>query len=153
MVIYADNHKGGSASMQSLQVSASGNSIFVQMDDDFEANTADDDVSITNQRIFEVPLDQPDSPTVVSNKDLIFQAIGPTSKDGTFEYELFEYNWEEQKEKQLTHLKESASSPVIGIESEKVIFMVDTKFGQSNPDYHLYQMDLDGKNGEEILID
>lgn len=154
--------------MQSLQVSASGNTVFVQMDDDVGANTAED-VFATKQRVFEVSLDQPESPTVVSKNDrnvdiydfamvpnksaFIFQAVSTTNEEGTYEYELFQYNWNDQKETQLTHLKESASNPVIGAGSEKVLFMVDRKFGETKADYHLYQMDLDGENVEEIALD
>ncbi|MBE1554514.1 hypothetical protein [Sporosarcina limicola] len=155
-------------SMQSLNVSSTGGSALVQMDDDVHAETAED-LFASKQRIFEVSLDSSDAISMVSNIDraediydfvlipnkdeVIFQSVGNTDEQGIFEYELYHYNWKSDQEKQLTNLKESASRPVIGPQNEKVFFMVDKRFGKKRADYHLYQMDLDGKDVEEITLD
>ncbi|MFS0575450.1 hypothetical protein AB1K83_07445 [Sporosarcina sp. 179-K 3D1 HS] len=150
--------------MQSLQVSSTDESVFVQMDDDENVETAED-VFASKQRIFQIPLDAPDEKTVISNPvgqddiydflvlperdELIYQAVGGTGADGIFEYELFSYNWKTHKTKQLTKLKEYASKPIRGAE-DQIYFLVDRQFGERNPEFRIYQMSVEGKDVREI---
>ncbi|MGN7388004.1 hypothetical protein [Sporosarcina sp. SAFN-015] len=151
--------------MQSLQVSATDESVYVQTDDDEHVQTADD-VFASKQRIFKIPLDAPDEKTVISDpageedlydfvllpdrEEIIYQAVGGTGEDGIFEYELFSFNWNTYETKQLTHLKEYASEPTVG-QDNKIYFLVDRQFGGRQPDYRIYQMSADGENVKEIL--
>ena len=151
--------------MQSLQVSATDESVYVQMDDDERVQTAED-VFASKQRIFKIPLHAPEEKTVISdpagNEDLydfvllpereeiIYQAVGGTGEDGIFEYELFSFNWNTYETKQLTHLKEYTSEPTVG-QDNKIYFLVDRQFGGRQPDYRIYQMSADGKDVKEIL--
>lgn len=150
--------------MQSLQVSATDETVFVQMDDDEEVETAEDAFA-PKQRIFQIPLAAPDEKTVISNPagqedvfdflvlperdELIYQAVSGTGANGIFEYELFSYNWKTQETKQLTRLKEYAAKPIRGAE-DRIYFLVDRRFGERNPDYRLYQMSVEGKDVTEI---
>lgn len=150
--------------MQSLQVSATDESIFVQMDDDDHVETAED-VFESKQRIFQIPLNASDEKTIISNPagqediydflllperdELIYQAVGGTGKNGIFEYELFSYNWKTDQTKQLTRLKEHAAKPVRG-PKDTIYFLVDRQFGERTPDYHIYQMNEEGKDMKEV---
>lgn len=143
--------------MHSLNISNSDNAVFVQMD------------SGTKQRIFRIPIEQPENMSIVSKQDrttdiydftivpdkneVIFQSASTTNNNGTYEYELYHYNWEDDQERQLTYLKESASRPIINPQDNKVSFMVDYQFGKKSNDYHLHQMDLNGENIEEVKLD
>lgn len=154
-------------SMMSLQVSAEKDSVFVQMDDDEHAETADDIFS-TSQRIFEIPLDNPDEKSIISSpvqaediydfiiipesQEIVYQAVAGTDENGTYEYELFSFNWKTYQTGQLTTLKESASSPKLGAD-DKIYFMVDRNFGGRMPEYHLYKIDRDGKNIQEVPLE
>lgn len=152
-------------SMQSLQVSATDESVYIQMNDDEDAKSADD-LFASYQRIFKIPLHAPNEKEIISNPaseediydflvlpdrdEMIYQAVGGTSSSGTFEYELFSYNWESDETVQLTNLKEYAAKPVLGKDG-KIYFLVDLKFAKRNPEYRIYKMDLDGKNIVEVL--
>lgn len=153
-------------SMESLQVAEDSKSVYVHMPDDDEAETADDTFE-TNERIFRIPLDQPEDMKIVSDpdrkvdiydftvvpetKEFIFQSVSNPDTGGTFQYELFRYNPETKKEEQLTHLKEFTDSPVIG-PNNHIYFMVDRKFAQKESDYHLYRMNMDGKEPTEVPL-
>lgn len=153
-------------SMMSLQVSAEKNSVFVQMDDDEHAETADDIFS-SSQRIFEIPLNNPVEKSIISSpvqaddiydfviipesQEIVYQAVGGTDENGTYEYELFTFNWRTYKTEQLTALKESSSNPKLGAD-DKIYFMVDRGFGQRTSDYHLYRIDRDGKSPTEVKL-
>ncbi|WHT49255.1 hypothetical protein QNH10_06465 [Sporosarcina thermotolerans] len=83
--------------MQSLQVSATDESVFVQMDDDENVETAEE-LFASKQRIFQIPLNEPNKKTVVSNpvgeediydflilperEKIVYQAVGGTGKMG-----------------------------------------------------------------------
>ena len=154
-------------SMRSLNVSPIDNAVFVQMDDDADVKTAED-IFETKQRIFRISIEQQEDISVVSQRDrttdiydfaivpnkneVIFQSVSKTNKNGTFEYELYHYNLENEQETQLTYLKESTSNPIISPQSNKVFFMVDKQFGKKYADYHLYQMDMDGSNQKEVKL-
>ncbi|MBD7985016.1 hypothetical protein H9649_10495 [Sporosarcina sp. Sa2YVA2] len=151
--------------MQSLHVSATDESVFVQMDDDENVQSADE-LFASYQRIFKIPLDMPDEKEIISNPtgqqdiydflvlpeldEIIYQAVGGTKSNGTYEYELFSFNWETNQTKQLTRLKEYAAKPILG-SNQKIYFLVDLNFAGRTPDYTIYQMDLDGENIVEIL--
>lgn len=155
-----------SYSMRSLQVSATEQVVYVQMNDDFQAETAED-IFATTQKIFQIPLDQPNDFKVISdeNRDvdiydfaivpnedaMIFQSVSNTNSTGTFEYELYYYDWKTKEEKRLTDLREYAGKPRIATNGD-VYFIVDTQFAQSKPKHHLYKMTLNGENIEEIKL-
>lgn len=152
--------------MASLQVSAQRNSVFVQMNDDLDVGTAED-LFATSQKVYEIPLDNPNGKLIISSpvqtndiydftifperQEIIYQAVAGTGANGIFEYELFTFNWKTNKTEQLTMLKESASKPVHGPD-DKIYFMVDRAFGKRNAAYHLFRVDRDGKNIEEIQL-
>lgn len=152
--------------MQSLQVSATDDSVYVQMDDDENVQSADE-LFASYQRIFKIPLDEPADKEIISNpageqdvydflvlperEELIYQAVGSTSASGTFEYELFSYNWRNDETVQLTNLKEYTAKPVLG-QDGKIYFLVDLKFAKRSPEYRIYRMDIDGKNIVEIQL-
>ncbi|WP_153731665.1 TolB-like translocation protein [Sporosarcina obsidiansis] len=154
-------------SMASLQVSSDDELVYVQMDDDEGTQSAEEAFS-TNQRIFEIPLDDPNEKSVVSSsekaedifdfivlperQEFIYQAVAGTGENGIYEYELFTFNWKTNKTEQLTTLKESVSKPVRGSD-DKIYFMVDREFGSRTPDYHLFRIDVAGKKLEEIPLD
>ncbi|ARD47768.1 hypothetical protein [Sporosarcina sp. P33] len=154
-------------SMGSLQVSAVKNSVYIQTNDDAYDET--EEISFTsNDRIFEIPLDTPNETSVISSpveaedvydflllpekQTIIYQAVAGTGANGIFEYELFTFNWKTYKTEQLTALKESASKPVLGPD-DKIYFMVDHEFGARTPDYHLYRVNQDGSDVEEVLLE
>lgn len=154
-------------SIGSLNISSSGTTAFVQMPDDEYAETAED-LFETKQKVFRIPLDSPEELSVVSDlrrghdiydfviigdrHEMIFQSVSKTGSNGIFEYELYHYNWDTGEEKQLTTLKEHAGSPIIGPNQDKVYFMVDKNFAKRKADFHLYKMDLNGQNLEEIIL-
>lgn len=151
-------------SMQSLQVSSTDESVFVQMDDDENVETAEE-LFTSKQRIFQIPLNEPDDKTIVSNpvgeediydflilperEELVYQAVGGTGKNGIFEYELFKFNWKTFETKQLTNIKEYASKPLLGPDG-KIYFLVDRNFGGRQPNFYIYQMSVDGTDIKEI---
>ncbi|EGQ26045.1 hypothetical protein HMPREF9372_1912 [Sporosarcina newyorkensis 2681] len=153
--------------MASLQVSSEKESVFVQMDDDDDVQSADD-VFSSSQRIFEIPLDEPDEKSIISSafqaediydftlvperQEIIYQAVAGTGENGIFEYELFVFNWKTYQTEQLTSLKEHASKPVLGPD-EKIYFMVNRNFAGRSPDYHLYRMNMDGRNVEKVPLE
>ncbi|MDN4608516.1 hypothetical protein [Sporosarcina highlanderae] len=153
-------------SMRSLQVSETDASVFVQMDDDEKAQSADD-IFASKQRIFQIPLDTPEEKSIVSNpagevdiydflvlpdrEELVYQAVGGTGANGVFEYELFSYNYETYETKQLTRLKEYTAKPILGPDG-KIYFLVDRNFAGRQPDFHIYRMSKGGKDIEEIKL-
>ena len=155
-------------SMGSLNISPTENYAFVQMFDDAHSDTADD-VFEAKQRIFQIPLDSDDGVSIVSQADrnedifdfvivpdkdeVIFQSVSNTGTSGIYEYELYQYNSISGQENQLTYLKEYADRPILGPQNNKLFFIVDMQFGNRKADYRLYQMDLDGKNIEEVILD
>jgi len=153
-------------SMRSLNVSRIDNAVFVQMDDDADVKTAED-IFETKQRIFRISTEQSEDISVISKQDriidiydfaivpnkneVIFQSVSTTNKSSA--HELYHYNLENERETQLTYLKESTSNPIVNPQNNKVFFMVDKQFGKKYTDYHLYQMDTDGSNQEEVELD
>ncbi|MGM8364969.1 hypothetical protein ACLIBG_05720 [Virgibacillus sp. W0181] len=157
-----------SYSMNSLTVSSFENAVYVQLQDDTNTKSAED-IFAAKQRIYKIPLDQPENMVTQSNKnrkvdifdfaivpnkpEMIFQSISNAQEGGTYEYELYNYNWETEEEKQLTNLGEYTSRPVISPKGEVVYFIVDKQFAKSESDYRLYRMDRNGENIKEIELD
>ncbi|WP_077624639.1 hypothetical protein [Sediminibacillus massiliensis] len=149
--------------MHSLEVSSTTDSVFVRMDDDLEAESAED-IFASHQRIFEIPLEEPEQMKAVTSAEkdvfdfallpeedgMIYQSISNPEEGGTFEYELYYYDMENKEEEQLTFLKEYTDNPVIDQKNNKVYFMVDKQFAQQESDFHLYSMDMDGKNVKNV---
>ncbi|WP_033827899.1 TolB-like translocation protein [Bacillus andreraoultii] len=154
-------------SMMSLRVDTDGKRIFIQKDDDANVTNADESFEV-KQRIFEIPLEQPDKIKIASDsardvdiysfillpsgKEMIFQSVSNPDSSGTFEYELYRYNMETKEEKQLTHFGKHASDPIVSMDGEIIYFMLDTNFGKGNAEYHLYKMNSDGSGAEEITF-
>lgn len=152
-------------SMTSLRVSPDEQSVFVQMDDDADVKTAEDTFE-AHQRIFQIPLQSPAQPTVVTDPDrevdifdftftpagdeIIFQSISNADSGDTFIYELYRYHMKNKTETQLTNLGEYTDHPVVSADGKMIYFTVDKRFAKGDPDYHLYSMTLDGKNTREI---
>lgn len=152
--------------LSSLNVTTDGKAAYYQTDDDADAKTADE-IFETHQRIFKVKFDQTGIETVTDSKrdvdifdftitpdekTMIFQSISNEQSGSTYIYELYSYDLKTKTEKQLTHLQEYTDRPVISSDTKTVYFMVDKKFGKSDPQYHLYKVGIDGDNPEEILL-
>jgi len=150
--------------MRSLTISE--NNAYVVMDDDASAESAEESYAV-RQRIFQIALDEAEANPIslrFNDEDIydftvmpddeafIFQAVSDTGEDGIFQYELFFYNHNSNEQKQLTDIKEHVSNPVVGPDGKTVYFMVDKQFGRSEPEYHLYKMDLDGGAPEEVPL-
>lgn len=151
--------------MHSLNVSASDHTVFVNMYDS-DARMMEHKAK---QGIFHIPIEDPENMSIVSKLNhlidssdfvvvpeengAIFQSTSVTNKEGIYEYELYHYDWEGDQERQLTYMKENASRPVISVQDHKIFFMVDYQFGRKFSDYHLYEMDFDGRNVKKINLD
>lgn len=154
-------------SIHSLHVSADGERVFLQRDDDSSVETAEDSFNV-KQRIFEIPLEQPEQMSVISEPDrevdvfsftitpteeeIIFQSISNPDDGGIYEYELYKYNLTTKEETQLTHFGEYVGDPVLSTDGQIVYFMLDKKFGKGDPEYHLYQMGITGDQVKEIPL-
>lgn len=155
-------------SMTSLQVSDVEDVVYVQMDDDLTADTPED-IFETKQRIFSIALAEEAGITVLTDpkrrvdvydfalvpgeKAIVFQSISNYDAGGTFEYDLYFYNWEKNEEERLTDLTSYASRPIISKKENKIYFLVDDNFGKSNePNRTIYSMDLNGENITEVDI-
>ena len=154
--------------LRSLQVSPSEDAVYIQMFDDANAETADD-IFAAKSKVFKIPLDEPDQLTAISDPNkkediydfalfsdeqtMIYQSISNMEEGGTFKYELYTYGLYSNEEKQLTHLKEYTSRPVISASGEEVYFIVDTQFAQKRPAYHLYKLYLNVNEVTEIELE
>lgn len=154
-------------SIYSLNVAPSGDRVYLGRDDDSDVKSAEDSFQV-KQRIFEIPLDHPEEMSVISDperevsifsftitptgKEFIFQSISNDEEGGTYEYELYKYNFESKEEKQLTHFGKHASDPVVSADGKTIYFMLDRNFAKGSPDYHLYKMNIDGEQAEEIVL-
>jgi len=154
-------------SIQSLNVSYSDNVVYIQMMDDRAAESADDIFDAT-QKIYKVPLDDPEQLNVVSDENrnidifdfailpeengMIFQSISNWAEGRTFQYELYFYDWEKNEEIRLTGLEQYAGRPKITAYDDKVYFIVNKKFAQKYPDRYLYVMDIDGDNIKNVPL-
>lgn len=151
--------------MNSLTVAQDGESIFVQMLDEDEVETAEESFDM-KMRVFNISLDG-DKPVAISpkldvdiydftiepNEDfMIYQAVSNPFSGETFQYELYKYDFETKEVQQLTELQEYAGHPVISRHMNKIFFIVDKRFGKKDADYHLYEMKLDGTEVTEIIL-
>jgi Tol biopolymer transport system component len=154
-------------SMNSLTVSADGKEVYIQMDDDANVESPEDTFNM-KQRIFEIPLEYPEQKKVISDKhgnedvfdftftplenEIILQKVSETNSDGIYVYELFSYNLNTKEEKQLTNIHEYTESPVVSSDGKVVYFIVDKNFAGRNPDYYLYQININGNQSKEIKL-
>ncbi len=154
-------------SIYSLNVSPSGDRVYSGRDDDSDVKTAEDSFQV-KQRIFEIPLDHPEGMSVISDperevsifsftitpdgNEFIFQSISNPNDGGIFKYELYRYNLDTKEEKQLTHFGEHVGDPVVSVDGRTIYFMLDRNFAKGDPDYHLYKMNIDGEQSEEIVL-
>ncbi|RNF39371.1 hypothetical protein [Planococcus salinus] len=155
-------------SMDSLTIGEDGEVVYVQMPDDAAVETAEDSFEVV-QRIFEIPLEDPESlrPIIIEPEremgvfdfaivpggdEIIYQAVSNADEGGTFQYELYKYDRETQEDQQLTDLQEYADRPVIHPETGEVYFIVDMNFAGRATDYHLYKMNMEGSEVEEVSL-
>lgn len=155
-------------SMRSLQVSAEKEAVYVQMDDDFLVETADE-LFESKQRIFELILDSKEGFTVATDPErdvdlfdfalvpgedaLVYQSIANYDAGGTFEYELFYYDRKTKEETQLTNFSSYVGRPVISPNEEKIYFIVNDNFGKSNvPNRSIYTIDMSGDNVTRVNL-
>ncbi|WP_078549181.1 TolB-like translocation protein [Litchfieldia alkalitelluris] len=152
-------------SIYSLNVAESGDRVYLGRDDDSDVETAEDSFDV-KQRIFEVPLEDSEETSVISDpnrevsifsftitpdeNELIFQSISNPNDGGIFKYELYKYNLDTKEEKQLTHFGEYVSDPVISKDGSTIYFMLDRNFAKGDPNYQLYKMNVDGDQIQEI---
>ncbi|MDZ5473595.1 hypothetical protein SM124_17910 [Bacillus sp. 31A1R] len=153
--------------MNSLTIAPDAKSVYVVMDDDADAETAEE-IFNTKQRVFNISFDHPENPTIASDiereedifsftftptgNEMIFNSISNVDSGDTFQYELYRYNVDTKEEKQLTNLESYSTDPVIGHDGKTIYFMVDQNFGKRTPQYHLYKMTMDGNGLEEITL-
>lgn len=154
-------------SIHSLQVAPDGEKVYLQRDDDSSVGTAEESFMV-KLRIFEIPLDRPEEMKVISDPErevdvysftivppgheMIFQSVSNPNSGGTFEYELFQYEFDSKEEKQLTHFGKHASNPVVSKDRTTLYFMLDSNFAKGEAINHLYKMSLDGNNIVEIVL-
>ncbi|MBO1001356.1 TolB family protein [Pseudogracilibacillus auburnensis] len=167
--IHIQHTEMASYSINSLQVSPTEDVVYVQMDDVADDATAEE-IFEMKQQIFQIPLDKPEQFSVISDNDrdidiydfalvpnkeaMVFQSVSNASAGGTFQYELYYYDWEQIKEKRLTDLQSYAAHPIITHDGKHVYFIVDRQFAKSHyPENYLYKMDIDGTNVKEITLE
>lgn len=154
-------------SMRSLNISASKKFAYVQMMDDEDADSAEDYFD-AKQKIFEIPIENPNERKIISNENreadiydftflqdnsgIIFQSASNYATGDTFKYELYFQDLENKEEIQLTELEEYAGKPKFSQSDDKIYFIVNKAFAKKYPDYYLYKMEKDGKNVEEISL-
>lgn len=152
--------------MASMQVSGKEKSVYIQMDDDANAETAEE-VFETKQRIFQIPLAHPEEPEKVflpTDADdlydfvlvpeqslLIYQAVAGTNNDGIYEYELFSYDWDEKETKQVTFHKEHTARPLVG-DDGYLYYMIDYNFAGRNTEYELFRLNLQNGDAEQVPL-
>lgn len=154
-------------SLNSLQVSTTEDIAYIQKDDDADADTAED-IFETNQRVFALPLDNPEELSIVSDPKreidifdftiipeepvMIFQSISNLNAGSTFQYELYDYNWDSGEERKLTDLQSYATSPTLAADRRTVYFIVDDNFAGKTENNHLYKLELDTDTMTEIPL-
>lgn len=156
-------------SLSSLQVSSLKDAVYVQMSDIDEHSTADE-IFEMKFNIYEISLNEPEKRIAITDikreadiydfailpneTGIVFQSVSNINSGGTFEYELYYYDWKEDKEVRLTDLQNYAARPVLANKGEKVYFLVDHNFAKSHyPNYELFKMDIDGNHIEEVNLE
>lgn len=153
--------------MASLQVSGKEDSVYIQMDADESAETAEE-IFETKQRIFQIPLAHPDqSKMIYIPKDtndlydfvlvpdqsmLIYQAVAGTNSNGIYEYELFSYDWETMETKRLTFHKEHTARPLVG-DDGYFYYMIDYNFAGRNTEYELFRLNPENGDTEQVPLE
>lgn len=152
--------------LSSLNVSNDGKAAYYLTDDDEDAKTADE-IFETHQRIFKIQFKNKNIETVTDperdvdvfdfaigseEKTMVFQSISNANSGGNYIYELYTLDLKSKTEKQLTHLGEYTERPVLSEDSKTVYFIVDKKFGVSDPQYHLYKVSIDGGVPKEVTL-
>lgn len=151
--------------MTSLQISNKDNTAYVHMDNDLKAETAED-VFEAEQKIFSIPLNQPDNLDVFHDVDkiddvydtlyieeldiIIYQAVSGLTDKGIYQYDLYIVDLETDKVKKLTDLGEYTAQPTYSPADEKIYFIVDKQFAEQYPDYYLYRINLDRSELEQL---
>lgn len=154
-------------SMSSLVIAKDGETVYFQMDDDTQAETAED-IFATKQRIFKMSLDRPGDLTIVSDEEwdadifdfvltpsedeIIFQSISNFDSHDIYQYELYSMDLNTKEVTQLTRLGKYAGKPTISMDGSELYFIVDALFGKRGTKYHLYVMQLHNNNMMEIPL-
>ncbi|MBT2730447.1 DPP IV N-terminal domain-containing protein [Bacillus sp. ISL-75] len=85
------------------------------------------------------------------NHQIVFSAVSPSSKNASFEYELFSMDLATKQTEQLTQLKSHASSPVYFHKENKILFLEDKNWSKkSTSKFEMYTMDLSNKQIAKI---
>ncbi|WP_050180288.1 TolB family protein [Domibacillus robiginosus] len=151
-----------SYSMSGLHVRADGTSALVLMQDEtvdmFESKSSVWTVSLDGQSTVK-PYTTPKTHLEVTDYafheptgDMVYQAVANEETADTFQYELFRYNNQLKQPQALTSFGTYAGSPVFHPSGHTIYFMTDPNFAKGKPDYHLFKMNLDGSNKQEIVL-
>ncbi|MDW0110881.1 TolB-like translocation protein [Sporosarcina aquimarina] len=153
--------------MASLQVSGKEDSVYIQMDADENAETAEE-IFEMKQRIFQIPLAHPEQSKMIFMPNdpndlydfvlvpdqslLIYQAVAGTNSKGIYEYELFSYDWETMETKRLTFHKEHTARPVFGADGY-LYYVIDYNFAGRNTEYELFRLNPESGDTEQVSLD
>ncbi|WP_164670488.1 PD40 domain-containing protein [Virgibacillus doumboii] len=83
---------------------------------------------------------------------IVFSDVATKDKNGTFIYEGFLMDRDTAQAEQITSFHEHVSSPVFLSNGKKLIVTVNTQFAQRNPEYHYWQISLEGDKRERVDI-
>lgn len=153
-----------SYSIGSLAVSRNGEKLYftqADMSDDASA----EEIFSSKQQIFEMELSNPDKLSVLKTidqdifdfafspdeKEIVFQAVAGENHRGIFMYELFSYNFETKKAKQLTHLNEFAGRPIFASDGSKVYFIVNFNFAGNKEENAIHYLNKSNLTVEQVL--
>lgn len=151
-----------SYSMSSLHVRSDETSAFILMQDEsvdmFQGKASVYTVSLDGKSVLK-PYTKPATHLEVTgyafheqNGDMVYQAVANEETTGIFEYELFRYNNQPKQRQALTSFGTYAGSPVFHPSGKTIYFMTDPNFGNGEADYHLFKMDRNGSNKQEIEL-
>lgn len=86
-------------------------------------------------------------------KRLVFTKVADTKPDGTYEYELFLWDWEQNKTKQLTNEGKAISSPVFSHHSNQLAFLKQSNWPDSPEAYEMAAINLDTGHMKKINLE
>lgn len=144
--------------MFDISVSTDGKSLwFTKNTDDEESqalfNTSLDGKDTLNKFLPKDKIGTPDMYDVALSKDnqqIVFSAVSTSSKDTTYEYELFSMDLATKQTEQLTNLKSYALSPVYLHKENKIFFLEDKSERKDNSKLEMYTMDIGNKQITKI---
>ena len=87
------------------------------------------------------------------NQSVTFSAVSESSKDTTYEYELYIMNLKTYEAEQLTKLQSHVSGPVFFHKQNKIMFLQNYNWPNNPPKYQIYTIDLNTKELKKINLD